>query len=158
MTHYRTHVDFADHLRRLREERRMTCYRLAILSGMSTEGICKLEVPGSDPKLSTLYKLAGALGLTVHDLLPSIPVEQREANEMNQRTTPDASTPKADASEGRGERKPPHHSKRAKRSAVEMALKARPTASDWEIARHVGVSISLVGNVRRHLESNAGGG
>jgi hypothetical protein len=36
----------------------------------STEGVHKLERPGSDPKLSTLLKLAAAFGVTVHELLP----------------------------------------------------------------------------------------
>jgi transcriptional regulator with XRE-family HTH domain len=61
---------FGTHLRRLREQRGMTRYRLAKLSGISPEGVGKLERPGSDPKLSTLYKVAAALGVRVCDLLP----------------------------------------------------------------------------------------
>jgi transcriptional regulator with XRE-family HTH domain len=61
---------FHMHVRRLREAKAMTRYRLAKLSGLSAEGISKLEKPGSDPKLSTLYKVAAALGVTVCDLLP----------------------------------------------------------------------------------------
>jgi transcriptional regulator with XRE-family HTH domain len=61
---------FGTHLRRLREQKGMTRYRLAKLSGLSSEGVSKLERPGSDPRLSTLYKVAGALGVTVRDLLP----------------------------------------------------------------------------------------
>jgi transcriptional regulator with XRE-family HTH domain len=62
--------DFATRLRELREARRITRYRLAQLSGISKQGVTKLERPGSDPKLSTLLKLAGALGIEVVELLP----------------------------------------------------------------------------------------
>jgi transcriptional regulator with XRE-family HTH domain len=61
---------FGAHLRRLREQKGMTRYRLAKLSGISPEGISKLERAGSDPKLSTLYRVAAALGVQVCDLLP----------------------------------------------------------------------------------------
>jgi transcriptional regulator with XRE-family HTH domain len=61
---------FAERLSYLREQRDMTRYRLAQLSGISKEGISKLEQPGSDPKLSTLVKLAQALGVKTWELLP----------------------------------------------------------------------------------------
>jgi transcriptional regulator with XRE-family HTH domain len=61
---------FNTHLRRLRQQKGMTRYRLAKLAGISQEGVSKLERPGSDPKLSTLYRVAGALGITVRELLP----------------------------------------------------------------------------------------
>ena len=62
--------DFGTWLRRLRENSGMTRYQLAKLSGITWEGLAKLERPGSDPKLSTLYKVAAALGVAVRDLLP----------------------------------------------------------------------------------------
>jgi transcriptional regulator with XRE-family HTH domain len=61
---------FGTHLRRLREQRGMTRYRLAKLSGITPEGVNRLERPGSDPKLSTLYKVAAAFGVRVCELLP----------------------------------------------------------------------------------------
>jgi transcriptional regulator with XRE-family HTH domain len=61
--------EFATRLRELREARGWTRYRLAKLAGLTTEGVVKLERPGSDPKLSTLAKLAGALGSPVCELL-----------------------------------------------------------------------------------------
>jgi transcriptional regulator with XRE-family HTH domain len=64
---------FAKHLSRLREQKDMTRYRLAQLSGISKEGISKLESSGSDPKLSTLVKLARALGIKTWELLPDWP-------------------------------------------------------------------------------------
>jgi transcriptional regulator with XRE-family HTH domain len=62
--------DFAARLRRLRESRGWTMYRLAKLSGISKEGIHKLERTGSDPKLSTLTKLVAAFGVPWDELLP----------------------------------------------------------------------------------------
>ena len=62
--------DFAARLRLLRQKKGITWYRLAKLSGVTAEGVRKLERPGSDPKLSTLCKVAAALGVAVRDLLP----------------------------------------------------------------------------------------
>jgi transcriptional regulator with XRE-family HTH domain len=62
--------DFAGLLRRLRESRGWTMYRLAKLSGLTGEGISKLEEAGSDPRLSTLFKLATAFGVELSELLP----------------------------------------------------------------------------------------
>jgi transcriptional regulator with XRE-family HTH domain len=49
----------------------MTPYRLAQLTGLSKQGVLNLELPGADPKLSTLYRLAEALEVNVHDLIPA---------------------------------------------------------------------------------------
>jgi transcriptional regulator with XRE-family HTH domain len=62
--------DFAGQLRELRQARGWTMYRLGKASGITPEGISKLEKPGSDPKLSTLYKLAVAFGVKVCELVP----------------------------------------------------------------------------------------
>ena len=48
----------------------MTRYRLAQLSGISRPGVSMLEKDGSDPKLSTLGKLAKALDMEPWELLP----------------------------------------------------------------------------------------
>jgi transcriptional regulator with XRE-family HTH domain len=61
--------DFARRLKELRRSRDWTRYRLAKESGISAEGVSNLEKPGSDPKLSTLYKLAAAFGIDVTELL-----------------------------------------------------------------------------------------
>jgi transcriptional regulator with XRE-family HTH domain len=63
-------MKFAGHLKRLRESRGMTRYRLAQLSGISRPGVSMLEEDGSDPKLSTLGKLAKALDVEPWELLP----------------------------------------------------------------------------------------
>jgi transcriptional regulator with XRE-family HTH domain len=61
--------DFATRLRQLRLARGWTIYRLAKESGLTVEGVSKLEEPGRDPRLSTLVKLAGAFGIGVGELL-----------------------------------------------------------------------------------------
>lgn len=60
---------FNERLRRLRKQKGLTWYRLAKLSGISKDGLKKLEQPGSDPKLSTLHKLAQGLGVPVEELV-----------------------------------------------------------------------------------------
>jgi transcriptional regulator with XRE-family HTH domain len=54
----------------MRKAKGWTVYRLAKESGVTAEGVRRLELPGSDPKLSTLYKLAAALGVTARELVP----------------------------------------------------------------------------------------
>jgi DNA-binding XRE family transcriptional regulator len=61
---------FAPRLKELCREKGVTPYRLAQLTGLSKQGVLNLELPGADPKLSTLYRLAAALGVDVRDLLP----------------------------------------------------------------------------------------
>jgi transcriptional regulator with XRE-family HTH domain len=61
---------FADNARRLREKRGITAYSLAKETGLTQQGILNLEREGSDPKLSTLVKLARALGVKTWELLP----------------------------------------------------------------------------------------
>jgi transcriptional regulator with XRE-family HTH domain len=67
--------EFATLLKRVRERKGLTAYGLARLTGLSQQGVLKLERPGSDPKLSTLLKLAGALKVPVGDLLPAAGAE-----------------------------------------------------------------------------------
>src|SRR5262249_61232200 len=62
--------DSATHFKRLRERRGLSLYRLAQLAGLSKQGVINLEEPGADPKLSTLDKLAEALGVKPWELLP----------------------------------------------------------------------------------------
>jgi transcriptional regulator with XRE-family HTH domain len=61
---------FGKQLRALRMERDWTRYRLAKLSGISGEGIRKLERHGADPRLSTIIKLAAALDISPRELVP----------------------------------------------------------------------------------------
>jgi transcriptional regulator with XRE-family HTH domain len=70
---------FAERLRQVREQKGLTRYRLAQLSGISKEGVNKLERGDADPRLSTLLKLAAALGVAPADLLPEPrPIRQRK--------------------------------------------------------------------------------
>ena len=61
-------MSFSKRVRRLREQKGLTWYRLAKLCGISKQGLAKLEQPGNDPKLSTLHKLAKALGVSLDEL------------------------------------------------------------------------------------------
>jgi transcriptional regulator with XRE-family HTH domain len=56
----------------MREARGWTVYRLAKVSGVTAEGIRLLELRGADPRLSTVLKLAAALGVEVGELLKGI--------------------------------------------------------------------------------------
>jgi transcriptional regulator with XRE-family HTH domain len=51
----------------------MSLYRLAALTGISRQGIINLEQPDADPKLSTVEKVAKALGVGVVELLADAP-------------------------------------------------------------------------------------
>jgi transcriptional regulator with XRE-family HTH domain len=62
---------FSSRLRRLRESRGITSYRLAQLTGLSKQGAINLEQAGADPKLSTVLRLAEALGVEPCELLPA---------------------------------------------------------------------------------------
>jgi transcriptional regulator with XRE-family HTH domain len=73
-----TAEEFAARLRRLREDRGMTRYRLAKLAGVTVEGVSKLEQGGTDPKLSTILKLAGGLGVPPCQLLPGTGHDEAE--------------------------------------------------------------------------------
>jgi transcriptional regulator with XRE-family HTH domain len=70
--------DFAGRLRKLREAKGWSLYRLALVAGLTNQGVIKLEKPGSDPKLSTLLKLAAALGVPACDLIPAAAPERKK--------------------------------------------------------------------------------
>jgi transcriptional regulator with XRE-family HTH domain len=55
---------FADRLRALRLQAGITQYRLAKLSGLTNQGVSRLE-KGGQPSWATVQKLAGALGVEV---------------------------------------------------------------------------------------------
>jgi transcriptional regulator with XRE-family HTH domain len=67
---------FGKQLRALRKQRDWTRYRLSKLSGVSGEGIRKLERQGADPRLSTILKLAAALGVSPRELVPEGPADR----------------------------------------------------------------------------------
>jgi transcriptional regulator with XRE-family HTH domain len=62
--------EFAKRLRAAREAAGATSYRLAQLTGLSKQAVLNLEKAGADPKLSTVLKLAEALGRQPWELLP----------------------------------------------------------------------------------------
>lgn len=57
------------HLQTLRRKRRMSLAALATKVGYSREYVARLETGHHDPSLSTLMKLAKALGVPVTELL-----------------------------------------------------------------------------------------
>lgn len=66
-----------ERIRRERRERGLTQEQLAAKSGVGEASIARLEAGRvesgtiQDPRLSTLVKIANALDMTVHDLLPT---------------------------------------------------------------------------------------
>lgn len=75
--------EFGDNVRRLRKDAGLTQEKLAILVGMSKNHIQLVEAglassrgdgPISNPRMSTVYVLADALGVPVRDLLPGQPL------------------------------------------------------------------------------------
>ena len=61
---------FPKRFRRLREAQGLTHYRLAQRTGLTQQGLINLEQPDADPKLSTLLRLAQALGVNPAALVP----------------------------------------------------------------------------------------
>lgn len=62
-------MGFAEHFREVRESKGMSLYTLAQRAGLSKQGAINLELPDADPRLSTLYKAANALGVEVEELI-----------------------------------------------------------------------------------------
>lgn len=56
-------------LKQIREKKNMSTYKLAKLSGVTHSRIYYAENENSDIRVSTLLKLAKALGVTANDLL-----------------------------------------------------------------------------------------
>lgn len=56
-------------LRKLREAHGLSLRALADMVGMSYVALFRLEVGETDPRLSTLRRLAAALGVTVGDIV-----------------------------------------------------------------------------------------
>jgi transcriptional regulator with XRE-family HTH domain len=60
---------FHERLRDSREQKGLTWYRLAKLSGIPKQTLARLEQPTSNPTLDTLRRLAKALDVTVAELV-----------------------------------------------------------------------------------------
>lgn len=58
-------------LKEIRKRKRFTVTALAVESGVSRPSIWKIENSKASPRLSTLEKLANALGVTIAELCPS---------------------------------------------------------------------------------------
>ena len=67
----------AKRIKQLREAAGMSQQTLAVAAGMSISVVTQLEQGNrSDPRVSTAVALAGALGVTVDDLLAAKPTEE----------------------------------------------------------------------------------
>ena len=62
-------MSFGENLRRIRQDKGLTQGDLALDSGIRLGQISKLERDQADPKLSTVYKLMGALDVSADRLL-----------------------------------------------------------------------------------------
>jgi transcriptional regulator with XRE-family HTH domain len=58
-------VDVGTRLRQLREERNMSMRSLATASGLSANALSMIERGKTSPSVSTLYKLADAMGVPI---------------------------------------------------------------------------------------------
>ena len=69
LTHTReaTSIDVGNRLRLLRESRRISMRTLAQLSGLSANALSMIERGKTSPSVSTLYRLADAMGIPVTD-------------------------------------------------------------------------------------------
>lgn len=64
-------VDLGNNIRTIRIKKGHTMRTLAGLADMDKTHILKIEHGETDPKFTTLCRIAGALGVSVHDLIPS---------------------------------------------------------------------------------------
>lgn len=64
---------FSERLREVRRSRGMTQAELARQAAVTVSYIARLEAAGSAPGVDLLARLAAALGVTVHELLPTAP-------------------------------------------------------------------------------------
>jgi transcriptional regulator with XRE-family HTH domain len=63
-------VKVGDHIRRLRETRKLTQATMARRAGLSRMLVIRIERDDISPTLDTLERIATALGVTVRNLLP----------------------------------------------------------------------------------------
>lgn len=70
-------VDVGSRLRQLREERNMSMRSLATASGLSANALSMIERGKTSPSVSTLYKLADALGVPVTTFFGVQPSKQQ---------------------------------------------------------------------------------
>ena len=60
-------IDVGNRLRQLREKRNVSMRTLATMSGLSANALSMIERGRTSPSVSTLYRIAGALGIPVTD-------------------------------------------------------------------------------------------
>lgn len=85
-------IDIGARLRELRQERAMSIRALARASGLSTNALSMIERGRTSPSVSTLYKIADALGVPITAFFrtetPKKAIVFRRSNERNRITLP----------------------------------------------------------------------
>jgi len=69
-------IDVGGRLRQLRDVRGVSMRKLATMSGLSANALSMIERGKTSPSVSTLYKLADALGLPVTDFFSPVAVRE----------------------------------------------------------------------------------
>jgi len=69
-------IDVGSRLRQLRDVRGVSMRKLATMSGLSANALSMIERGKTSPSVSTLYKLADALGLPVTDFFSPVAVRE----------------------------------------------------------------------------------
>ena len=74
-------IGFGKRVAQFRSTARISLDDLAKASGMSKSGVWEVEQGRNDPRLSTMRKLASALGVSFHQLLADDDFEPRLSNQ-----------------------------------------------------------------------------
>lgn len=61
---------FGAHVRKLREQRKMSQFALAQKANLDLTTISEIETGNRDPMLKTIWRIANALGVKVKDIFP----------------------------------------------------------------------------------------
>ncbi|MEG0823813.1 MAG: helix-turn-helix transcriptional regulator [Erysipelotrichaceae bacterium] len=68
-TNYAVLYDFARNMKTIRIEKNISLVKLANLTGLHINFLCKVEKAQSNPSLYSMYKIATALNIRLIDLL-----------------------------------------------------------------------------------------
>jgi len=74
--------EFGDRLAKLRKAHGYSQYQLGTLLGLSDKAVSKWETGNAKPRLETLMKLAGILGVDVNEFLEEAKVTSKEDQEL----------------------------------------------------------------------------
>ena len=69
MNNEQLNKNIADNLRQIRAKKRISQDKLAEISDVSQQYICKIENEKVNPSIFVLYRIASAMGISVNDLI-----------------------------------------------------------------------------------------